>query len=74
MLLLEEPELGVQFFFLSPLSWVAYVELCVVLLMLIVIIIGWQYLKKQKQLLSIIKWGAVFFYCLGMVVYIYLKI
>ena len=47
--------------FLSPLSWVAYVELCVVLLMLIVIIIGWQYLKKQKQLLSIIKWGAVFF-------------
>lgn len=58
---LEEPELGVQFLFLSPLSWVAYVELCVVLLMLIVIIIGWQYLKKQKQLLSIIKWGAVFF-------------
>lgn len=47
--------------FLSPLSWVAYVELCVVLLILIVIIIGWQYLKKQKQLLSIIKWGAVFF-------------
>lgn len=28
---------------------------------IIVIIIGWQYLKKQKQLLSIIKWGAIFF-------------
>ena len=70
---LEEPELGVQFLFLSPLSWVAYVELC-----------GFinvnsynnrvAIFKETKTVIVYYKMGSCIFYCLGMVVYIYLKI